>query len=457
MTRKLFITGLALLNGAMAQIAWPNRVLAPYLYTSPWNSFDVKNAFKQTGHNIWTLCFIVADYSGKPSWNGDSSIDNQFFSDYINDIRSLGGDVIVSFGGASGKLKFNKGKEIATVTYDINELARKYQTIIDKYALTYIDIDIEGSATFDKASVERRNKALKIVRNNNPGIIISYTLATNHWGLSDENINILKNAVSVGFELDGNNDLMSVVNLMAMDYGYVDNGGTLMGTYAISAAEGTYNQLQNINMKNAKIGITPMIGQNDIQDEIFTISNAKQVANWAKGKNWIRTIAFWSINRDTSKRGDLFSSSQVVQKDFEFLKRMQKWSAQKGSNSGKKVTTADDKKHPASVQQNANNKKSNWPLQFVAPYLYSSEWFPIDLVDINGNTGQKYWTMCFIVADKNGNPSWNGDENLEKNVFHKYFNTIRGFKGDAIVSFGGATGMLLLNCRQGIGDCHKRC
>jgi chitinase len=100
------------LNGFMASplaerglSTWPDRILAPYLYTSKWNTFDIDNAFQKTGHSTWTLCFLIADKWGNPSWNADSTLDDGFYFEYIKKIRALGGDVIVSFGGAAGMLE----------------------------------------------------------------------------------------------------------------------------------------------------------------------------------------------------------------------------------------------------------------------------------------------------------------------------------------------------------------
>ena len=51
---------------------------------------------------------------------------------------------------------------------------------------------------------------------------------------------------------------------------------------------------------NAKIGITPMIGVNDAQSEIFTIEDAKMVTHWALQNSYIGLIAFWELGRDTN-------------------------------------------------------------------------------------------------------------------------------------------------------------
>jgi chitinase len=318
---------LASLNSAIAvedlltrtTSTWSEQIVAPYVYTSKWGVFDTEKAFKSTGQKYWTLCFIIADKWGNPSWNADDSIQDEFFADYILGIRTHGGDVIVSFGGASGI-------ELSVAEKDVKQLAAKYQSVIDKYGLTYIDIDIEGSAVGDTKSIDRRSKALKIVKDNNKKLILSYTLATNTDGLTEDNLYILKSAKSAGLKLDGNDLLILVVNIMAMDYGNVANGKFGMGGYAISAAQGLRKQLIAQGMADTQVGITPMIGQNDVDSEVFQLDDAKEVAAWAKKNEYVRFLAFWSMNRDNSKKGDLFTSTKIKQKDYEFLTTFQSFS-----------------------------------------------------------------------------------------------------------------------------------
>ena len=122
---------------------WPLRIVAPYIYLSPWGPYDVDSNRAVTGVKLWSLAFIIGDGNGNPSWGGSESIRNSFYSNFIGNVRAKGGDVIVSFGGGYGN-------ELAVVTWDLNTLVSKYQQVIDQYALTYIDIDVEGHAARDQ-------------------------------------------------------------------------------------------------------------------------------------------------------------------------------------------------------------------------------------------------------------------------------------------------------------------
>ncbi|MDI9653871.1 chitinase, partial [Burkholderia cenocepacia] len=94
------------------------------------------------------------------------------------------------------------------------------------------------------------------------------------------------------------------VNVMAMDYGPANLD---MGAAAISAAQALYSQLDTAFKSagqpktNAQlwqmVGVTPMIGVNDVQGETFTLANAQTVLNAAIA-NGYGFFGNWSVGRD---------------------------------------------------------------------------------------------------------------------------------------------------------------
>ena len=80
-------------------------------------------------------------------------------------------------------------------------MAAKYQSVIDLYQLTRIDLDIEGHAAYDPSSIDRRSRALAIVTRNNPNLELSYTLATTTNGLDSVGISIVQSAKKAGVRL----------------------------------------------------------------------------------------------------------------------------------------------------------------------------------------------------------------------------------------------------------------
>jgi hypothetical protein len=136
-------------------------------------------------------------------------------------------------------------------------------------------------------SVDRRNKAIKALQDANPNLKVSYTLPVVQAGLLQAELNVLSNAKSNGVRID-------YVNIMTMNYG---PSGIDMGQAAIDAATNTRNQLVGLGIP-ALIGITPMIGQNNTQGEIFDVADADQLIAYAKANSYIGWLSFWSLGRD---------------------------------------------------------------------------------------------------------------------------------------------------------------
>jgi hypothetical protein len=257
---------------------FPARFAAPYVES--WNNTSVNNLANATGNKFYTLAFIIGDGTCRGAFNGDMPLSgNPFVTDVAN-LRAQGGDVIISFGGASGT-------ELGQACTSVSSLQAAYQAVVTKYNLKWMDLDIEGAPIADTASIDRRNKALAGLQAANPGLRVSYTLAVDRSGLPQTQINLLTNAKSNGVNV-------SVVNIMAMDYGpcYSD-----MGQAAIDAAVATHNQL-TANSITAKVGVTPMIGVNDVSCENFTTSNASQLVTYAQANSYISLLAFWAVGAD---------------------------------------------------------------------------------------------------------------------------------------------------------------
>jgi chitinase len=123
----------------------------------------------------------------------------------------------------------------------------------------------------------------------NPGLHISYTLAVDRSGLGSAQRNLLSNAKANGVNVN-------VVNIMAMDYGpcYSD-----MGQAAIDAASATRNQLSSLGV-SAQVGVTPMIGVNDVTCENFSTSDAQVLVNYAQANTYIGLLAYWEQSADAN-------------------------------------------------------------------------------------------------------------------------------------------------------------
>ncbi|GAA1084324.1 ricin-type beta-trefoil lectin domain protein [Kitasatospora arboriphila] len=267
---------------------FPAHFAAPYLET--WNSpsvmTDVRNA---TGLKYFTLAFVISNGSCTATFNGNTDIADASWQSAINGLRSAGGDVIASFGGAAGT-------ELGQACTSVSALQAQYKRVVDTLNLTRIDLDIEGSALNDTAANDRRNQALAALQQQYAAagkrLAVNYTLPVSPSGLESNSLSLLNNAKSRGLDVN-------MVNIMTMDYGPAMD----MGQAAINAANGLHTQLGQIwtgktsDQLWAMEGNTPMIGVNDTTAEVFTTGNASTLESFA-ASHGIQQLAFWAIGRD---------------------------------------------------------------------------------------------------------------------------------------------------------------
>lgn len=240
-----------------------------------------------TGAKYYTLSFILGNNCQAMWWHESTKAaqppvvapsrtpDRMLIA--ITQLRKLGGDVIISFGGAAGQ-------ELALTCPDATSLQKQYQNVINTYHITHLDFDIDAAA--DATSIDRRNQALAALQKTNPNLIISYTLPADTNGLTANGLSVLQNAAQHGVKV-------SLVNIMAMDYGG-SAPANQMGQNAIAAAQATEQKLPI----QAKLGVTIMLAQNDTAGEIFTTQDAKILVNFAKGDSHIGLLSMWALRRD---------------------------------------------------------------------------------------------------------------------------------------------------------------
>jgi hypothetical protein len=194
-------------------------------------------------------------------------------------------------------------------------LQAQYQAVIDKYKVSVLDLDIEGKSLADTASVDRRNVALAAIQAVNPAVQVSYTLPVATDGMTQGGLALLNNAMAHGVKV-------AVVNLMTMDYGGAADP-LAMGTHTITAVNGAVAQMLDNGIR-ARIGIIPMIGLNDVKPEVFSLSDARMMMDWAEANPVVSRVSMWSVERDLScTDGTARASSScsgVAQQQYEFSK-----------------------------------------------------------------------------------------------------------------------------------------
>src|SRR5581483_9045484 len=167
-----------------AAAAFPSQLFAPYqdiTLSGP----TLQSVTQSTGQKFYTLAFVTdggnnctAEWAGTIPFSQTGQFLPNLDSD-ISFIRSQGGDVIISFGGAAGQ-------ELALTCPDATSLQAQYQAVINKYHVNHLDFDIEGGTEGDVTSYDRRNTALAALQQANPGLVISFTLPSATTGLQGE-------------------------------------------------------------------------------------------------------------------------------------------------------------------------------------------------------------------------------------------------------------------------------
>ncbi len=280
---------------------FPAHYAAPY--AEMWNNpSTLMTAYNATGNKYYTLAFIVSQGTCNATIDGDTPVTDAGWNSAINSLRAVGGDVIASFGGASGT-------ELTSCS-TVASMQAQYKKVIDQFNLTRIDLDIEGSILNDTAANDRRNTALANLQAQYAAagktLAVDYTLPVNPTGLESNSISLLQNAKS-------HNLNVNLVNIMTMDYGPAMD----MGQAAISAANALHTQLGQIwtTKTSAQLwameGNCPMIGVNDTAAEVFTIQDAQELESFA-ASNGIQELTFWSLGRDNS------GSSGTSQSNYQF-------------------------------------------------------------------------------------------------------------------------------------------
>lgn len=249
------------------------------------------------------LSFIVADPASActPTWGGAYSLDaaaaDLDLDRRIARLRQRDGSVAVSFGGAINS-------ELATTCTDPAKLLAAYRKIVERYDLSTIDLDVEGAALGDAAANTRRAVAMKALQDERAeagkDLRVWLTLPVAPTGLSTEGKQIVSTMLENNVDLTG-------VNVMTMDYGGSREPGQSMLDASTAALNSTHSQLSQVYARAGhdigsaslwrRMGATPMIGQNDVAGEIFTLAAARGLSAFAKD-NGMGRMSMWSANRD---------------------------------------------------------------------------------------------------------------------------------------------------------------
>ena len=289
----------------------PQPWFAPYVDVTARPTYIFKQ-FDQTDNQNVILSFIV-DSPTQPctaTWGGAYTLDqagNQLNLDRrIARFRQQGGHIGISFGGLLND-------ELAVTCSDQQQLLNAYQSVIDRYQINLIDLDIEGEVLKDIQNITYRAQTIKQLQTQNPSLQVWITLPVSPNGLTTEGITAVETMLNNQIDLAG-------VNIMTMNYGRSKTDTDTLAQASKQAITNTHRQLTylyhqaGLNDSSpyiwSKIGITPMIGQTDIRTEIFTLEDAQKLNQFSYDKQ-ISRISIWSANRDI-QCGDNYVNTSIV-------------------------------------------------------------------------------------------------------------------------------------------------
>lgn len=255
---------------------------SPYLDITLSTNNKLIDKLNSTGSSA-RVSFVVSGGECNPKF-GSIELDNSVIRQNISKIKV---PLVISFGGESGTELAGDSK-----CNDPKKLANAYNKVIDIMNTHSIDLDIEGDILSKHDITDNRSKALKILQDKYKDLNITYTLPVMPTGLTDDGLYVLKSSKN-------HNVKVKCFNLMTMNYGSSVDGKS-MDKNAINAVDKVSNNIKTIfgeNKPYSMLGITPMIGQNNVDQEVFTIDNAKSLYKYAIDKK-INTVSMWDVSRD---------------------------------------------------------------------------------------------------------------------------------------------------------------
>ncbi|MCE3261734.1 MAG: glycosyl hydrolase [Pseudoduganella sp.] len=275
--RQILLAALAAIGAAAlpaSALAAPAAVSGPYKYLSPWDP----------AHGVQTWAFASGE-CGQERWGGLDGA--EVAAANVARFVQAGVGYIVSTGGQGN---------IFTCATDAG-----MEAFVSRYKsaqLIGFDFDIEHGQT--PAQIDSLVQRIAHVQKTHPGWRYSFTIATH--AASDgsrRSLNATGEQVLAALRRHAVQDF--VLNLMVMDYGpasrkvcVVRRGRCDMGASAVQAA---HNVHRKYKVPYAQIALTPMIGVNDVLENVFTLEDARATAQ-AVRKMGMAGVHYWSLDRD---------------------------------------------------------------------------------------------------------------------------------------------------------------
>lgn len=236
------------------------------------------------GVKALTLAFATGE-CGQERWDYLSA--PQMVGTHLKKLLRANIDYVISTGGADGV--FTCGSEQGMEAF----MAR-----YDSPQLLGFDFDIEAGQS--EAVIQQLVQQVHAAAQRRPHLRMSFTLAAasatepGRPTLNEVGAMVMKHIQQVGLQ-------NYFINLMVMNFGeatpdscVVDGDRCDMAASAIAVVR-HFNQEYGVPLP--QIEVTPMIGVNDLKQNVFTLSDAQRLTRYVHD-NQLGGLHFWSINRD---------------------------------------------------------------------------------------------------------------------------------------------------------------
>jgi hypothetical protein len=291
----------------------PAQVYAPYYesYLAP-DTASISAVARRSGARYFTIAFLQTAKKGSCAldWNGAKSQPLGYYAADIARLRSMGGDVIPSFGGYSAD---HDGTEIADSCTSVSKIAAAYESVVQTLHVTRLDMDVEDNSLTDTAGIARRSAALALAQTwaacHHIRLEVQFTIPIEPTGLDSFDTAVLSSAIAAGVRVHS-------VNIMVFDYYLSNNEPRLnMGAEAIKAAVRTHAQLAALypHASTARLwammGMTMLPGIDDYTParEVTHLGDAARMLSFASAHR-MNFLSIWGIQRDNGGCPGAFDS-----------------------------------------------------------------------------------------------------------------------------------------------------
>lgn len=236
------------------------------------------------GVKALTLAFATGE-CGAERWDDLSA--RQMVDAQLKKLLRARVDYVISTGGADG-----------VFTCSSEQGMEKFIAHYDSHRLIGFDFDIEASQS--EEVINNLIKQIHGASQRHPHLRMSFTLATvsatepGRPTLNAHGAMVMKAIERVGLK-------NYFINLMVMNFGeatpencVVEGKRCAMAASAIAVAR---NFAKEYLVPLQQIELTPMIGVNDLVENVFTLSDAQKIASFVH-VNDLGGLHFWSLNRD---------------------------------------------------------------------------------------------------------------------------------------------------------------